>query len=162
MSYLKLVKLLYLLDREALIRWGRPVTTDRHCSMNHGLVVSNIYNLIKDEIPPGEHSIWRDFISFPQNYEVELVSGKEAGSDELSMAEEELIEEIFGKFGKLGRWDLVKLTHELPEYVDPHGSSLTIEFRDILKAGKKTEAEIEKIETEIEDLALSEVIFQLQ
>ena len=25
MSYLKLIKLLYLLDREALLRWGRPV-----------------------------------------------------------------------------------------------------------------------------------------
>jgi hypothetical protein len=30
MSYLKLIKLLYLLDREALLRWGRPVTTDRN------------------------------------------------------------------------------------------------------------------------------------
>ena len=29
MSYVKLIKLLYLADREALIRWGRPVTSRR-------------------------------------------------------------------------------------------------------------------------------------
>ena len=31
MKYLKLIKLLYFLDREALLRWGRPVTTDSTC-----------------------------------------------------------------------------------------------------------------------------------
>ena len=33
MPYLKLIKLLYFVDREALLRWGRPVTTDRLVSM---------------------------------------------------------------------------------------------------------------------------------
>lgn len=47
MSYLKLIKLLYLLDREALLRWGRPVTTDRYVSMDNGPVVSRIYDLIR-------------------------------------------------------------------------------------------------------------------
>ena len=28
MKYLKLIKRLYLADREALSRWGRPITTD--------------------------------------------------------------------------------------------------------------------------------------
>lgn len=28
MSYLKLIKLLYIVDREAILRWGRPVTTE--------------------------------------------------------------------------------------------------------------------------------------
>lgn len=49
MSYLKLIKLLYLLDREALLRWGRPVTTDRYVSMDNGPVVSRIYDLIREE-----------------------------------------------------------------------------------------------------------------
>ena len=34
MSYMKLLKLLYLVDREALLRWGRPVSTDRYVSMD--------------------------------------------------------------------------------------------------------------------------------
>ena len=32
MSYMKLIKLLYLADREALARWGRPITTDQYVS----------------------------------------------------------------------------------------------------------------------------------
>ncbi len=47
MHYMKLIKLLYLLDREALSRWGIPVTTDTYVSMDHGPVVSAIYNLIR-------------------------------------------------------------------------------------------------------------------
>ena len=39
MSYLKLIKLIYFLDREALLRWGRPVTGDRYVSMDNGPVV---------------------------------------------------------------------------------------------------------------------------
>jgi uncharacterized phage-associated protein len=46
MAYIKLIKLLYLADREALLRWGRPITTDRHVSMPKGPVVSQIYDLI--------------------------------------------------------------------------------------------------------------------
>jgi uncharacterized phage-associated protein len=46
MNYMKLIKLLYLADREALIRWGRPISTDRYVSMKHGPVLSNVLNLI--------------------------------------------------------------------------------------------------------------------
>jgi len=56
MAYIKLIKLLYLADREALLRWGRPITTDCHVSMPKGPVVSQIYHLITDEPEPGAES----------------------------------------------------------------------------------------------------------
>jgi uncharacterized phage-associated protein len=59
MSYLKLIKLLYVLDGEALLRWGRPVTTDRYVSMDNSPVFSRIYNLIREEPAPGADPIWR-------------------------------------------------------------------------------------------------------
>src|SRR5438094_5768402 len=65
MNYLALMKLLYLVDREALIRFGRPVTGDRVVSMKHGPVLSRIYDLIaqkKQGLPPGE---WHQFIPRP-------------------------------------------------------------------------------------------------
>src|SRR5215813_7148812 len=92
MSYLKLIKLLYLLDREALLRWGRPVTTDQYVSMDNGPVVSRIYNLIREEPAPGTDPFWRHYISAPRGWEVELLAEPEAA--ELSRAEEELIGEI--------------------------------------------------------------------
>jgi len=49
MSYMKLIKLLYLADREALLRWGRPISTDRYVSMDRGPVLSHVLNLVTDE-----------------------------------------------------------------------------------------------------------------
>lgn len=158
MSYLKLIKLLYLLDREALLRWGRPVTTDRYVSMDNGPVVSRIYDLIREEPAPGTDPIWRQYISAPSNYEVALTVEPEA--DELSPAEESLIEEIFSRYGKLSRWYLVNLSHDLPEWQDPNGSAIPIEYQDILRAGKRTESEIAAVAAELEALAAAEAMLQ--
>src|SRR3974390_3306168 len=114
MSYLKLIKLLYLLDREALLRWGRPVTNDRYVSMDNGPVVSRIYDLIREDPAPGTDPIWRHYISAPQGYEVALLAKPE--TDELSRAEEALIDELFEGFGKLNRWELIRRSHELPAW----------------------------------------------
>ena len=158
MSYLKLIKLLYLLDREALLRWGRPVTTDRYVSMDNGPVVSRIYDLIREEPAPGTDRIWRHYISAPEEWEVALLAEPE--TDELSRSEEALIEEIFAKFGNMNRWDLVRVSHELPEWQDPNGSAIPIEYRDILRAGNKTESEIAAVEAELESLAITEAMLQ--
>ena len=65
MSYLKLIKLLYLLDREALLRWGRPITTDTYIAMDNGPVVSRICDLIREEPDPrsGTGRVWRKYIT---------------------------------------------------------------------------------------------------
>jgi uncharacterized phage-associated protein len=152
MSYLKLIKLLYLVDREALLRWGRPVTTGRYISMAHGPVVSQIYDLIREEIPPGRASFWCQHVSEPNHaYEVSLI--KDPGNSELSPAEDDLLIEVFRQHGSKTRWELVELCHALPEWEDPHGSAFPIELRDILKAGRKTDTEIAAIEDELENIA---------
>jgi uncharacterized phage-associated protein len=156
MSYLKLIKLLYIVDREALIRWGRPVTTDRYASMDQGPVVSHIYNLITGEMPPGIRTYWQECISPRPNHEVELVN--DPGDDELSKAEEDLIDEVFAEHGQKSRWVLVNYTHDLPEWQDPNGSSIPISHRDILRAAHKTDAEIEAVESELESLAAVEAL----
>jgi len=158
MSYLKLIKMLYFLDREALLRWGRPVTTDRYVSMDNGPVVSRIYDLIREEPAPGTDTVWRHYISAPQEWEVTLLAEPE--TDEISRAEEALIEEIFSKFGNMTRWDLVRVSHELPEWQDPNGSAIPIQYRDILRAGNKTESEIAAVEAELESLATTEAMLQ--
>src|ERR1700730_8814788 len=112
MHYLKLIKLLYLLDRTALGRWGRPVTTDHYVSMDNGPVVSRIYNLITEETPK---PLWAEFISAPLGeYEVEL--RKDAPTDRLSRAEEKLIHDVYDQYGRMNRWALVDYVHTLPEW----------------------------------------------
>ena len=156
MSYLKLIKLLYLADREALLRWGRPISTDRYVSMDKGPVLSRVLSLTTDGDNPGDPAIWAASISAPSNYEVELKG--EAGNDELSDAEEALLDEIFKQHGHLNRWELVKLTHKLPEWKDPQGSAIRISYRDILKAGGKSDLEIAAVDDELAELSETDLV----
>lgn len=71
-----------------------------------------------------------------------------------------MIEEIFVRYGMLSRWDLVNLSHELAEWQDPNGSAIPIQYRDILRAGNKTESEIAAIESELEALAVTDAMLQ--
>ena len=154
MSYMKLLKLLYLADRAALIRWGRPLTFDAYVSMRNGPVLSRTYDLISEGVPPDENSLWRECISEPSRYSVSLIA--DCPSDLLSDAEEGLLKEIFEEFGWRNRWALVEYCHTLPEWTDPGDSALPIGYEDILKAGGKSEAQAAAILEELENLALSD------
>lgn len=147
MSYMKLLKLLYLADRKALLSFGRPITFDRYVSMDHGPVLSQTYNLMVAEESPNEApSYWRQHISEPDNYEVSL-RVHVPPHDKLSPAQEHILDDVFAEFGALGRWELVDLVHTLPEWKDPHGSSIPISLRDVLAGGGLDEAEMDAIES---------------
>jgi uncharacterized phage-associated protein len=155
MHYLKLIKLLYLADREALLRWGYAITADRYVSMDHGPVTSQIYNLVVEE---GDKPFWAEFISAPSDYQVSLL--KRAPADLLSRAEEELLAEVFEKFGHMYRWDIVDLVHKLPEWKNPHGSSIPIEICEILEGGGLNREEIEEILREMHAEGAAQKVLQ--
>ncbi len=146
MHYIKLIKLLYLADREALSRWGIPISHDRYVSMDNGPVLSRTLNLIKD----GGSRTWSEHISAPfGDYEVRLKTGT-ITAQKLSAAEEKLLDDIFAEYGHQDRWALVDQTHNLPEWRNPHGSSLPISLRDILTALGEDEKEIDAVIDELE------------
>lgn len=156
MSYMKLIKLMYLADREALLRWGRPITGDTYFSMDHGPVLSEVLDLITDGGSPQKPHVWSEYISEPNGFDVAL---RNNSTDELSRAEEELIREIFDRYGNMNKWDLVAHLHEiLPEWTDPKGSAIPIRRADILRAAGKTERDIAAIESELEELALAKIL----
>lgn len=151
MHYLKLIKLLYLADRRALAQWGYPITTDRYVSMDHGPVTSRIYNLLVDEV---DKPFWSQYISPPSEYQVSLI--REAPNDRLSRAEERLIDQVFAEFGYLNRFALVDYVHTLPEWKDPHGSSIPIHIREILEANGLGAEDIEAILQELHAESLAQ------
>ena len=146
MSYMKLLKLLYLADRAALLAHGRPITYDRFVSMDHGPVLSQTYNLIVAEQSPDQpSSYWRQFISEPERYEVRLlVDSPPVG--ELSSAQLAVLDAVFSEFGAMSRWQIVEFVHTLPEWEDPDGSSVPIALRDVLKGGGMEEDDVESVE----------------
>ena len=151
-NYMKLVKLLYLVDREALNRWGQPVTFDDYFSMDHGPVLSRTLDLINEGARPGRSSYWHEHISPPEDYFVTLL--RSAGTDKLSDAEIDLIREVHEQCGHMDKWELVDLLHEmLPEWIDPQGSSAPIAYEDILTAVGKDESEVRCIRNELDLIA---------
>jgi uncharacterized phage-associated protein len=150
MSYLKLMKLLYLAEREAFLRLGRPIMFDGCVSMDHGPVLSGTLNLINGAARTS--GAWEMAISIPSQHEVSL--NVDPGNDKLSEAEDQIIKEVFDQHGAKSRWELCDFTHTLSEWQNPKGSSIRIDYREILRAGGKTEGEIESIMDDIEGLAM--------
>jgi uncharacterized phage-associated protein len=137
LQFLALIKLLYKLDREAIDRWGSPVTTDRYVSMKLGPVTSNIYNLIKGSADSAAPTFWSTHIA-RDGYEVRLIA--DPGDTELSTAEEKLAEEVFAQNKGKDGFQLADDCHkEFPEWEDPGASSKPIPFESILAALDKSE-----------------------
>ena len=150
MNLMKLVKLLYLMDREALLRWGRPISFDKYFSLDFGPILQNTLDRINHShsLPANIHSPWRDTISDRSGHDVSLLG--EYSSDCLSDADENLIHDIHKKYGHLDQWDLSKLTHRLPEWSDPEGSRNPIHIRDILLGEGFDEDEAREIEEAVD------------
>lgn len=141
MEYFKLIKLLYLADRCVFIETGLPITGDRMVSMEHGPVLSGVYDLIKDK-RAGDGS-WRAYVSSPQGNVVRL-TGRE-DDEELSDGEREVLDEVHAKFGSMGFGQLRHATHQLDEWHDPDQSSKPIDPREILASAGLTALEIDAI-----------------
>jgi len=133
MSHLKLMKLLYLVERESLRRYATPMCGDRLVSMPHGPALSGTLNLMDGDVIP-EPAGWDDWISGKAHNELALREGAEdIDLDELSPADLEILEEIWGRFGHLSRWELRDYTHNhCREWTDPDGSSLPIRYEEVL------------------------------
>ena len=150
LNYMKLIKLLYLADRTALIETGQPITGDAMFSLSRGTILSRILDLVSaGEAAPD--SPWFQLISEPVRYEVEL-RVQPAPTEELSQYEVQVLDRVNERFGALDQWALGKLTHGLPEYRDPHGSRLPIRHETILQEEGKAPEEIERLTQEAEEV----------
>ncbi len=139
-NYTKIIKLLYLADREALKRWGRTITKDVYANLPAGPIVSETYDLIKT-IKNGTN----EFIGSKSEYDLELKIDPD--DDELSNAEIRILSEISEKYKNKTFQQMIKVVHNLPEWVDPKPrgrKSLSVE--NILEALAKTDEEIKEIE----------------
>ncbi len=151
MSYIKLVKLLYLADRQALIETGVPITRDRFISTVHGPALGRILDLITwgrgDEPSP-----WHEHVSLPSNYCVMAI-----GSCDLPHLPEyarELLGNVQDEFGALDWLELVEETKGLPEWVEPDGCTTDIDARVILRDGGYSAEQIRIAEDDAADLYL--------
>lgn len=137
MSYLRLLKLLYIADREWLVEAGESLTGDRAFAMRFGPVLSTIYDLIKGN--GSKAGVWDDFIH-TDGYAVTLVA--DPGRGELSKAIVHKLTEISERYRDLDEFELSELTHQFPEWAGHFvndGSSHPIPWREMLEAQGRPE-----------------------
>lgn len=154
MSHLKLMKLLYLADRESYKTFNTPITGDSYCSMPYGPVLSTTLNLINGVVR--FDNVWNKWITDRDNHQVgsdyNLKNDPDLDElDELSRNDINILTAIYERFGGYDQWRLVDYTHNpsnIPEWKDPHGSSAPIHLDTLLTYLGKDRSTIQSITNE--------------
>lgn len=152
MSHLKLIKLLYLADREALNSYGASISGDSFYSLDNGPILSRTRNLMAGFVE-SEPNGWESWISDKADHEVSIRQDFSAQDlDYLSSADIEILENIWLQFGGMTRWELVHYTHSgnCPEWEHPNGSSAPISPYKIFSALGKSQEDSAALASEIE------------
>jgi uncharacterized phage-associated protein len=135
-NVLKLMKLMYLAERESFREFGEPMIGDAMVSMPRGPVLSNTYDFTTSGgYDPRGWSFWlKDRAGHSIGLRRKIGNPSEVLL-ELSNAELQLIGKVWEKFGGKDKWELVRFTHdECKEWQDPNGSSAGIPPERLLEA----------------------------
>lgn len=145
MPYLKLIKLMYIADRESIKEHGFPISGDAPFALKDGPILSDITNCVREVACPDE---WTVHIS-TKDKDVELIS--DPGDDLLSRYEAAKLTEVFNRYKDYDQWKLRDLTHEFAEYIKNKPGKLSlrqsnpIPLSDIVEAVGRT-ADLREIE----------------
>jgi uncharacterized phage-associated protein len=133
MTRLRLVKLLYMADRESIAETLRPVTGDDIVAMDHGPVPTRIYRLIcRRDV---ESPLWDAYIT--QQGDRDLALTADPGQGKLSRYELAKLAEVADRYRSLKDYKIADITHDFPEWEKnqpPEGSKQDIPLNDILEA----------------------------
>ena len=139
-NYTKLIKLIYIADRESITRWDHSLTGDEYWSLKEGPIVSGIMDRIRGTVRSQHATLWEQHIR-TDGYEVVLE--RDPGTSRLAPVEEELLSELTDKFRDFDWRAMVHHVHGFAEYKEPEAENgrKPIYYVDILKAvGREEEA----------------------
>jgi uncharacterized phage-associated protein len=146
MEHVKLMKLMYLADREALGTLGAFISDDSMYSMRMGPVLSQTLDLMSGNYDPLSEGAWSEWVSDKENHQVMLKKQiSENDLDELSDAELSIMEKVYDRFGDWTMKALIDYTHGLKEWGNPGMGRIPIATESILDALGKTPEETRAI-----------------
>jgi uncharacterized phage-associated protein len=134
-NVMKLVKLMYLADRESVQRYGEPISYDCMLSMNNGPVLSRTLNLINGDDCEGGRT-WEKWIGDRAAHNVVLQAEVSRETlDHISDADLDILRAVWERFGPMDQWQLSRWTHaNCREWKYPRGSCFEISDSDLLTA----------------------------
>ncbi len=157
MDRIRLLTLLYIVDRELLAAKGGTLTGDRAVAMNYGPVLSHTYNLVK-----GKEQSPEDWNRYIRSVDRKLVLMGDPGRGELSKREIDKLEEVNNRFKGISTRGLSAITHEFSEWVKNFkpDTSRPIPWTDVL-ASMGSEDRIAAFEGKLAEQEVIDSIFGL-
>lgn len=160
----KICKLIFLADKNHLVRYARPVTGDRMCAMDHGPVPSEILDMLNSVIEEGANSPQRmlfENVVIDHKFEQPQFSARDFRlGDFLSDSDIEALDAVIEAHGRKAFSELRAMTHELPAYKTAWdhrtNGSPRMEFEDFFE--EDDDAIQGAYEAMIEDFRLREAV----
>jgi uncharacterized phage-associated protein len=162
MNIMKLIKLMYLLDRLSLDRRNSPVAGGDYLSMRNGPVTSEVLDLINAGKLIGESDQrWEQCVSNRTNHEVKLE--RMPAREHLSDADVSLLDEIWAEHGSKDQWQLGDWCHaHCKEWVPVTNGCAPIAVEQVGIALGKSPSEINRLRQEAIELNQLDEIFAEQ
>ncbi len=131
MNYMRLLKLLYMADRESLAETGRPIAGGPAVAMERGPVLTEVHDLIRGQ--HAEMPLWDEYFR-TDRYDLELL--KDPDVKQLSRYEITKLQEIAKRHAEDDEWALSQFTHTFPEWQKNYPGTETrpIPLEDTLEA----------------------------
>lgn len=138
-NYTKVLKELYLADRQSLLETGCTITGSTFVNMANGPVLSEVYECIKDDSADG---FW-DLHIRTEGYEIELL--EDPGDDALSDYDVSLLTGLAQEHAGRDYSAMITLVHRLPEWKSPKPNKVaSLPVADVLRAAGEDEATIDQ------------------
>lgn len=155
LNYMKLIKLLYMANRESIRAFFAPIVPDSYFSLPHGPVLSNVLDRITNR---DARSFWNRHIKVIQNYSVRMVF--DPGLDELSRQSLHILDKIDSEWHSFDQFQIRDWMHaNLPEWEDPNGSSILIQPEAIFRAVGIDDNDVKQILAEEKQYQKEEELF---
>ncbi|MBU4316224.1 MAG: SocA family protein [Proteobacteria bacterium] len=113
---MKAIKLVFFADRHHLRKYGRPITNDEYYAMDFGPVPSGSKDIaeLSEFLSGSEAKYASEYIEVVDRYRFK--SKKPSDLKVLSESDLEALAFAWDKFSGLDKYELVDLTHKLPEW----------------------------------------------
>ncbi len=133
MSRLRLLKLLYIADREHFAKTLRPITGDRAIALDNGPIPVRTYHLLKGE--DIDTPAWEQHI-LPEGPQDHRLLG-DPGVTKLTRREIDLLQQVSEEHRQKNDYDIAIETQQFQEWIQnqpARGDSKPISFDDLLAA----------------------------
>lgn len=149
---LKLIKLIYLSERESLKQHHTPMLFDEFYSLPHGPICSATLNGIDGKLDTNSESLWSEFIARNGNAVVAMKKFARKSLDAINEVEEKILDDIWRRFGNKTSSQLRNYSHKnCPEYFEISRGRMPITYREVMIALGFGESEATLVEDSIRD-----------